>query len=264
MKTAMWTMWRIPAIGMLMTMFWGTVLAGTEFSAETLRHGPQSQVASGKLFVGDKRMRIEETHQGQSVIRIIDENLDTAWILFPDRKTYQEHKLQGLGSKPPGMNKTSAENPCNGMPGLTCRKLGEEKIGERTAAKWEITISNQGRTMQSIHWIDKERGIPLREEIPGRHMTQLELVATEDWNGRQVEKWEQVTDTSRSDQPELRTSQWFDPGLGIMVRQEFPGDLVSELKNIRIGKQPDELFRIPADFEPMTIPPGPPGGTIGR
>jgi len=40
--------------------------------------------------------------------------------------------------------------------------------------------------------------------------------------------------------------------------------MVSELKNIRVGKQPDELFNIPAGYERMTAPQGRPGGPPGE
>ena len=40
----------------------------------------------------------------------------------------------------------------------------------------------------------------------------------------------------------------------LAVRQEFPGGMFSELTNIRVGKQPDELFNIPAGYERMTAP----------
>jgi len=144
------------------------------------------------------------------------------------------------------------------MPGLTCRNLGEEDIGGRTAVKWEMVASHEGQTMKSTQWIDKERGIPLRQEMPNGQKTELKFIAMEDIGGRQVEKWEMVA--TMPDQPETRTFQWFDPELDMAVRQEFPGGMVSELTNIRVGEQPDELFNIPAGYERMSAPQGMPGG----
>jgi len=108
--------------------------------------------------------------------------------------------------------------------------------------------------MKSTQWIDKERGVPLRQEMPNGQTTELKLVAEEDLGGRKVEKWEMVATTPN--QPETRTFQWFDPELDLAIRQEFPGGMVSELTNIRVGQQPDELFKVPAGYERMSAPQG--------
>lgn len=256
MKTAMLTIRHVLAIGLLAATS-GMVLAGTEFSAETSQYGPQGTLSSGKLFVGDKRVRTELSHQGQQIIRITDEGRGVEWMLFPDRKKYMEQTLGKHGAAMPGTRPIQAKNPCAGMPGLTCRQLGEEKIGGRTAVKWEMVASHHRRTMKSTQWIDKERDVPLRQEIFDGQTTELKFVAMEELNGRRVEKWEMIA--TMPGRPETRTFQWFDPELELALRQEFPGGMVSELKNIRVGKQPDDLFKIPAGYERMTVPQEAPG-----
>ena len=250
------------AAGLLVTAFSSVVLAGVEFSADMVQHGPQGEMSSGKMFVGDKRVRTEMAHQGQQVIRVTDENRGVEWILFPEQKKYMEQQLGAPGEQRPGAKSKPDEDPCVGMPGLTCRKLGEEDIGGRTAVKWEMVASHQGQTVTSTQWIDKERGVPLRQEMPDGQTTELKFVAMESLDGRQVEKWEMVA--AMPGRPENRTFQWFDPELDLSVRQEFPGGMVSELKNIRVGKQPDELFNIPAGYERMSAPQGMPGGPSGE
>ncbi|CAD7855286.1 MAG: hypothetical protein [Olavius algarvensis Gamma 1 endosymbiont] len=266
MKITMATIGRLLVVGLLVTASSGAVFAGAEFSGEMLRHGPQGKRSSEKMFMGDKRVRTEATHQGRQIIRITDADRGVAWILFPDRKKYGEQKLGGPGDKLPGARATPAENPCNGLPGMTCRRLGEEEISGQTAVKWEMVASHQGQTMQSTQWIDKERGTPLRQEMPGGQIIEHKFIAMENLDGRRVEKWEMVA--TMPNQPEIRTFQWFDPELEITVRRELPGVMISELKNIRVGKQPGELFTIPADYERMTtpagMPEGPPGRTIDR
>jgi hypothetical protein len=168
-----------------------------------------------------------------------------------------ERKLGGPGGQPPGAAPSPAEDPCGGMPGLTCRNLGEEDLGGRKAVKWEIVASHQGQTMTSTQWIDKERGVPLRQEMPNGQTTELKFVAEEELEGRKVEKWEMVA--TMPDKPESRSYQWFDPELDLPVRQEMPGGVVSGMKNIRVGKQPDELFNVPAGYERMAAPTGMPG-----
>ncbi|MCG6860440.1 MAG: hypothetical protein LJE70_04045 [Chromatiaceae bacterium] len=250
------------AVGFLVSVCSGVVLAGAEFSAEMIQHGPQGNLSAGTMFVGDKRIRTEMSHQGQQVIRVTDENRGVEWILFPEQKKYMEQKLSGPGGKKPGAKPKPADDPCGGAPGLTCKKLGEEDIGGRTAVKWEMVASRQGQTMKSTQWIDKERGIPLRQEMPNGQTTELKFVAMENVDGRQVEKWEMVATTP--DKPETRSFKWFDPELDLAIRQEFPGGMISELKNIRVGKQPDELFNIPAGYERMSAPRATPGGPPGE
>jgi outer membrane lipoprotein-sorting protein len=250
------------AVGLLAMVIASGVFAGPEFSADMIQHGPQGAVASGKMFVGDNRVRTEMSHQGQQVIRITDENRGVEWILFPEQKKYMEQKLGGPRGRAPGMNPKPAEDPCSGIPGLTCRKLGEEVIGGRAAVKWEMVGVQQGQTMKGIQWIDKERNVPLRQEMPNGQTTELRFVAMENLGGRQVEKWEVVA--TMPNQPESHTFQWFDPELGLAVRQEFPTGMTSELTNIKVGKQPDELFSIPAGYERISVPQGVPGAAQDR
>lgn len=256
MKIVKFTARRLPAIGLLTALFSGLVYAGAEFSADMVQHGPQGEAPSGKMFVGDKRLRIEMSHEGQQVIRVTDENRGVEWMLFPEQKTYMEQKLVSSPGSALGAKATPGANPCGDMPGLTCRELGEEDIGGRAAIKWEMVATHQGQTLKTTQWIDKERGIPLRQEMPNGQTTELKFVAAEELGGRQVEKWEMVA--TSPDQPETRTFQWFDPELDLAVRQEFPGGMASELTNIRVGKQPDELFNIPAGYERMPVPQGMP------
>jgi hypothetical protein len=176
-----------------------------------------------------------------------------------------ERKLVGPGGQSPGAMPAAADNPCGGMPGLSCRKVGEEEVGGRMAVKWEIEASHQGQTMKSTQWIDKARGVPLRQEMPNGQTTELKFVGEEDLNGRKVEKWEMVA--TMPDKPETSSFQWYDPELDLAVRQEFPGGVVSELTNIRVGEQPDELFNIPAGYERMVAPAAPtemPGAQPGE
>jgi hypothetical protein len=195
------------------------------------------------------------------VVRITDENRGVEWILFPEQKKYMERQLGGPGGPQSAMKQSPASDPCAGMPGLTCRKLGEETMSGRTAVKWEVVATHQGQTMKSTQWIDKERGVPLRQEIPNGPTTELNLVGQETLEGRSVEKWEVVA--TMPNQPPTRTFQWFDPEVGLAVRQEFPGGFVSELKNLSIEEQPDHLFNIPAGYERMSAPQGVPGGPAG-
>jgi hypothetical protein len=138
------------------------------------------------------------------------------------------------------------------MPGVSCKKLGEETVDGRTAVKWEMESTHRGKIMTSTQWIDKERGVPLRQEFPNGWKMELKYVGPDTVEGRKVEKWEMVT--TMPNQSPIRAYQWYDQELNLVVRQEFPGSFTSEVKNIRIGKQPDHLFGIPAGYERASAP----------
>lgn len=231
------------------------VEAGTvQFSADMVRHGPDGQTTSGKMYVGDGRVRMEMSQQDKKVVRITDQKRGMEWILFPDQKNYLERGGgPGAPNAPTAAPPSAETDPCAGMQGLTCRRVGVEDVGGRPAVKWEMSMSEQGETLTGAQWLDQERGIPLKSVMPNGQTMELKVLGKEDVDGRSVEKWEMTT-TVPNQQP-MRTFQWYDPELELAVREEFPGGYVSELKDIRIGTQPDDLFVVPAGYERMSIPP---------
>jgi hypothetical protein len=227
-------------------------IAGVQFSADMISQGPDGEAVTGKMFVGDGRMRMEMTQQGREIIRISDENRRMEWILFPDQQTYIEQGAPPGEAQAPMPAPSAETNPCAGMPGLTCRRLGEESVGGRVAVKWEMEMTHEGQTLKGLQWIDAERGLPLKHEMPNGETMELALLGVETIEGRSVEKWEMTT--TAPDQQPTRTFQWYDPQLKLSVREEFPGGFVRELKSIRVGEQPDHLFTVPAGYTRTEMP----------
>jgi hypothetical protein len=226
---------------------------GAQFSADMIRHGPDGQVTSGKMFVGDGRTRMEMSQQGQEVIRINDQNRHMEWILFPDQQSYLERGASpGAESAAPPPQPSAEANPCAAMPGVTCRRVGVEDVNGRPAVKWEMSATQQGETLTGAQWLDQERGLPLKSVMPNGPTMELKILREETIDGRTVEKWE-TTMTVPKQQP-IRTFQWYDPELKLAIREEFPGGYVSELKSIRVSPQPDDLFSVPAGYKRMSIP----------
>ena len=228
--------------------------AGAQFSADMVRRGPDGQETSGKMFMGDGRTRMEMSQQGREVVRISDQNRRMEWILFPAEKSYLERGAPpGAEQAPATPREPSAESePCAGVPGMTCRRVGVEDVKGRPAVKWEMSISEQGQTLTGTQWLDQARGMPIKTLAPDGQSMELEMLGKEKIDGRDAEKW-QMTTTLPSQQS-TQTFQWYDPELGLAVREEFPGGYVSELKNIRVGPQPDDLFSVPAGYSRMTMP----------
>lgn len=233
-------------------------LLGADFSAEMVQRGPGIDTISGSMFVSGQQTRTEMTHQSRKIVRISDRQRGVEWMLFPDQRQYLERQMQ-----PQGAPHGAPADPCTGMTGVTCRKLGEENLAGRAAIKWEMIATHEGRTMKSTQWLDKERGVPLRQEFPDGRTTELRPAGTETLGGRPTEKWEMLT--TEAGKPAVRTFQWYDPALELAVRQELPGGYVSELRNLQLGPQPAELFTIPAGYERIAMPAGVPGQpTPGR
>lgn len=241
-------------LGLAATAAMTASVAGPQFSADMMRRGAGGQSIAEKLIVGDGRMRTEIVHQGQQIIRISDENRGVEWVLFPEQRRYTEQRLAPPDGKPPA--KPSVDDPCAGMPGLTCRKTGEERIAGRTAVVWEIVVEREGKVMKGTQWVDKERGLSfmLRQELPTGQKMERSFLGQEDLGGRQTEKWK--IDMIRPDGQAVSTFEWYDPELELAIKQEFPDGMVSELSNIRVGAQPDQFFGIPAGYERMAIPQG--------
>jgi outer membrane lipoprotein-sorting protein len=60
-----------------------------------------------------------------------------------------------------------------------------------------------------------------------------------------------------------QTTMWIDQKLRIPVRMEGPGGVTSELRDIREGPQPPELFTVPADYKRIEMPQRGPHGPMG-
>lgn len=73
-------------------------------------------------------------------------------------------------------------------------------------------------------------------------------VGTEVVGGRSTQKWE-FTHTGMG--APTKSYQWIDPKLYIAVKVENNSS-VTELRNIKEGSQPAELFEVPADYHKMT------------
>ncbi len=239
-------------LGLSMVQSAGAGESGAAFSADMVQMRGDSVESAGKIYVAEGRVRTEMDQDGRQVVRISDRKRGVEWILFPDQHSYMERGENTGPAGRPAETDVSAQDPCAGVPGLVCRKIGEETIDGRPAVGWEMTSTQQDQTLKGEQWIDQERGVPLRQLMPDGQKMELNLLGAETLEGRSVEKWEMVV--SAPNRESARSLQWYDPELKLAIREEFPGGLVSELKGIRIGVQPDSLFTVPAGYQRITMP----------
>ena len=228
-----------------------------EFSADFIQSMPQQESQQGKIYLGNEQVRTEVTVSGETMVQIIDMKQQTAYMLDPEQQSYREHKAGPEEMMPESAAKDA--NPCAGMQNLSCNKIGVESINGRPAEKWELASTDQEQSGKLLIWLDQERHIPVRQIFPDGASMEMRLVGREILNGRNSEKWE-MTATRPGGQSSV-SHQWFDPELSINIREERPGGFVSEFRNIRIGKQPADLFSVPPGYKEMSIPQG--GGPAG-
>lgn len=220
-----------------------------QFSADITTSGPDVPAATGKMFIGDGRVRIEMKQDGREVVRIHDQQRRVEWILFPADKRYLENAAPVSENSAPPPPPSAEDNPCAGLQDVTCQRIGSEQVGGRDAIKWEMTVTRDGKTLTGAQWLDVQRGLPVKYVMPNGQSMELTMLGTETLNGRDVEKWEMVVKVP--EQAPLRTLQWYDPQLKLAVREQFPGDNVQALEHIQLGAQPDDLFRVPAEYTRM-------------
>jgi outer membrane lipoprotein-sorting protein len=233
--------------------------SSVQFSADTVTSAPQRGEQNGKLYVGDGMTRTEMDMNGNTLIQIIDLNSLTAYMINTEQKTYIQRK-----ATPASMpaDAASQASPCTGMPGVTCKKVGEEKIGQRQTVKWELVNPSAGDGESLYYWIDKERNIPLRQIMPDGSRLEMQLEGTENVNGRTTEKWKLTA--SRPGSEDQLTWQWYDPELKMNIREEQPGGMLREIRNIKVAPQPATLFTVPEDYQELSGQQGSMNGEGGR
>jgi hypothetical protein len=200
-------------------------------------------------------MRTETDINDTTMIQIIDIKNQTAYMLNSEEKTYL--RRQAAGTAMDDVEQKTAD-PCAGMRNISCKKLGTETINNRPAEKWEMTTQQGGDSAEMLVWIDQKRRIPVRQTMPDGSQMEMSMVGTEKINGRKTEKW--VMKASRPGGQSQTSYQWYDPEIQMNIREEQPGGMVRELVNIRIGKQPASLFKVPSGYTEISIP----GGGTGQ
>lgn len=103
-----------------------------------------------------------------------------------------------------------------------------------------------------------EPGHPCQE---GKEGLACDKLGTEQVYGRTTDKW---AFTTTEQGQTSRTVVWIDRTLRIPVREEIPGGYVRELRDMREGPPPADLFAVPQGYSKIDIPTqsrGGPGGT---
>ena len=225
--------------------------SNVQFSAQTVQSSPDKTTRHAQIYVGDNQVRLDYQQDGQQMAEIYDMKNQRALLLMPEQRSYMERKLPQGGIRNP-MLPSKETSPCTMLPEAKCKQLGRETLYGRPVVKWEMVVTQDDQPLRSLHWIDAERNMPLRQTFPDGTVTEMRLLGQESLSGRVTERWE-IT-TTRSDKESMTSTQWYDPQLNIAIREELPGGYFRELRNIRVGAQSPQLFTVPAGYQLTKAP----------
>jgi hypothetical protein len=234
-----------------------------EFSADTLETRSNGARMLGKLFVGNHAYRREFIQAGKPIIEIVKQRSSKprVWILFPDEKKYFMRR-GGVSPNAFDQTKTKATEPCRNLKKeVSCKNLGVEILNGRETEKWELKTTHKGQTLSTVQWLDRVRGMIIKQVFPGGS-SEFRLIGKDEIAGRETEKWEHIQKQDLS-QKTIISVYWYDPVLRFTLREELPGGGVKELDNIQQGPQPDSLFELPQGYTQTSMPKRQPGKSNG-
>ncbi len=134
-----------------------------QFSADMKMNHPGGEGATGKMYWGGSRIRMDMNAQGQNVSMINDVPKKTTYMIMHQQRMYMEMSSAGNPTGGHGMQAGDVKpydpnNPCAGREGYTCKKVGTETVNGRSCDKWEFTGPNGNETV----WIDQKLHFPIR------------------------------------------------------------------------------------------------------
>jgi len=222
--------------------------SNVQFSAQAVQSATDEQGRNTRVYVGDNQVRLEYPKDDLLMVEIYDMKNQRLLLMVPQQESYMQRQMpKGRMGNP--MLPPSRSDPCAYVRDAKCSSLASETLHGRKVTKWEMVAGGEGQNLRSLHWMDDERHIPLREQWPDGTVSESRPLGQENLNGRQAERWEMKI--TRPDGKQVISTRWFDPELHISVREELPGGNYRELRNIRVGQQPENLFSVPAGYRQL-------------
>jgi len=223
---------------------------GKPFSATAVQITPQGVIQT-RITISQNAIRSEYKQNDQKLIEIIYPDENKRVILFPNQKTFIEQYAPSF----PDRRVTDGDSPCEKLAGTLCRKLGEEVINDIATEKWEFTRVVNGRPVHTLHWIDRERQLPIREFFDDGSVIEMKLLGDDTVSKRKSEKWRMQL--MSADGQRSQFLQWYDRELKLVIREEHPDGYVRELRDIKVGNPDKALFVVPQGYERRVNPPLP-------
>jgi hypothetical protein len=142
------------------------------FSADfTAASSAGAEMSSGKIYFSLPKMRMESSSKGQDSVIIMDQTIQTVYILMPKQRMYieshtdQQNPMMRQGPKAP--TSFDPSHPCGAN--VTCEKVGTETVNGRVCDKW-VTTGTKGT---STAWIDQKLSFPIKTQSANGEIWQL-------------------------------------------------------------------------------------------
>ncbi len=132
-------------------IFLGAVSAwALDFSADMTSTADGARINGGKIFVADKKVRIEMPGGTVSIARM---DKGVAWIIMPDQKIFMEQPI----------DPQTLSGALEKMPGETERtSLGPDTIDGRPVIKYRVVYKLPNGQHSMLQWIDNASAVPLK------------------------------------------------------------------------------------------------------
>lgn len=215
------------------------------FSADAVQHRG-TEVSHAKMFWNDGSVRFEYMGQGIPMVQIFDNNNSKVIWLDTAKKVYTERELTDQQPVPVMAGTEKKYNPCDDFPDAECTRLKSAELNDRQTDKWLITFKVDSRDQHVFQWIDKKHQILVRQQNPDGSVLDVKILDDQEINGRQVRRVDMnAIDT---DGNSVHATQWYDPVLDIVVRQQADDGAIDELRNIKVETIKAEMFAIPEGY----------------
>lgn len=219
------------------------------FSAQVVQSGPAGTLKLGRIYVSQGFIRVEEEQPAGTLISLVETNKSTLTTLLPGRRLFSTRR--GPYFLPSWIEFVFMNRfpQCPMLPSDHCRFQSTESILGRQSDKWEMFYPVAVRQTQ---WVDREHGFVIKRMSGNGGLMELRLTGLDTVEGRVVEKWHR-TSSFRDEAPTI-SYQWYDPRLKLVIKEELPGGYVRRLSGLRIGEQPEHLFKVPQGYKSVNHP----------
>lgn len=216
----------------------------TAFTATAVQEMPDGSAQTGWIAKSGRNMRLELEVDGKRSIQIMRGDEGRAYLVDPQQEIFAVVEDPSIATAVDG-----ADSPCPPpaqmqAAQITCKVVGQGEVSGIVTQRYQIRVpGTQGATL--VEW-DPGRRRALAETWPDGTKLRLTFREMQEIGGRNVEYWSTVLE--RPGQPPVLGGWWFDPELRVVVREEIPGGIRRELRDIKVGPVDPALFEPPAGY----------------
>lgn len=216
------------------------------FTADAVQHRV-TEASHAKMFWNDGNVRFEYMDQGIPMVQIFDNKNSKVIWLGTAKKVYIERELTDRQIVPVMAGTEKTYNPCDDFPDAECTRLKSAELNDRQTDMWLITFEVDSRDQHVFQWIDKKHQILVHQQNPDGSVLDVKILDDQEINGRQQVCRVDIN-AMDSDGNSVRATQWYDPVLDFVVRQQADDGAIDELRNIKLATIKTEMFAIPEGY----------------